>query len=187
MPCLKRHASRLTSQASNLNAAAFHSHRGDSNPQPAVYKTESDLRSQTGIGGPYTVNTFPPQSDTRPPESDTSGRDLKPDLKPGRLSSTQRLIDRGIAPDVADFLVKCARAGRVVDVIKQFDRWGHSPADPAAWFQEMLLHDTHDRNVSKFGQQIRQAPKSSGPPRRQPLPKGRRRRARTRTLRRPAA
>ncbi len=71
-------------------------------------------------------------------------------------------------------------------MIEQFDRWGHSPADPAAWFQEMLLHDTHDRNVSKFGQQIRQAPKS-GRAKRQPLPKGRRHRSRTRKQRRPAA
>ena len=180
-----RLASSGTTQTSRLTCAK--SHRGDSNPQPAVYKTESYPRSQTGIGGTYTTNTLRPDSSTTPNESDTGCRDLKPDLKPGRLSNAQPLIDRGVAPDVADFLVKCARAGRVVDVIKQFDRWGHSPADPAGWFQEMLLHDTHDRNLSRFGRRIRQAPKSSGPSKRQPLPKGRRRRSRKRKLRRPTA
>ncbi len=143
--------------------------------------------SLAGIGGLCTASASSPESTIFQPESTIPCRDAKGDAKPGWLGSAQRLIDRGVGPDVAEFLVQCVRAGRVADVIKQFDRWGRSPADPAAWFQEMILHDSHDRNVSKFGQQIRQAPKSSGPSKRQPLPKGRRRRSRTRKLRRPAA
>ncbi len=157
---------------------------------PRFRKRESTRigpHSQTGIGGRYATSTLPPNSSTTPNESDTGCRDLKPDLKAGRLNSARQLIDRGVTPDVADFLVRCATADRVAHVIDSFDRHPRPPADSAAWFQEMLLHDTHDRNLSRFGQRIRQAPKSTGLAKRQPLPKGRRRRARKRKLRRPAA
>ncbi len=157
---------------------------------PRFRKREStriDPRFQTGIGGSYATSTLPPDSSTTPNESDTGCRDLKSDLKPGRLGSAQRLIDRGVAPEVADFLVKCATTERVLHVVDSFDRQPRPPADRAAWFQEQLLHDTHDRNVSKFGRRIRQAPKSSGTFKRRPLPKRRERRSRRRTLRRPAA
>ena len=154
---------------------------------PSRRDIKTDPHSQTGIGGSYTASAASPESTISQPESTILCRDAKGDAKPQRLSNAQRLIDRGVEPDVADFLVRCARRERVVHVVEQFDQLQHCPADPGAWFQEMVLHDSHDRNVSKFGQQIRQAPKSSGPPRRQPLPKRRRRRSRTRKLRRPAA
>ena len=66
----------------------------------------------------------------------------------------QQLTNRGVAPDVADSLIQCSTANRVMTAIKRFDRWGRSSTDPTAWFQEMLLDDTHHRNLSHFGQEF---------------------------------
>ena len=57
-------------------------------------------------------------------------------------------------PDVADSLIQCSTLDRVMNAIKRFDWWGFASTDPTGWFQEMLLDDTHHRNLSHFGQEF---------------------------------
>ncbi len=79
----------------------------------------------------------------------------------------QQLIDRGVAPEVADFLVKCATAKRVAHVIKRFDQFKVRPADPTAWFQEWLLHWSNEKQLSRMGRKTRKTPKPPAKARKQ--------------------
>ena len=118
-----------------------------------------ELRGQDGIGGNDTTSGASPDSTKLQPESIITCRDAKRDAKSGRPGSAQQLIDRGVAPDVAEFLINCVRAERVEQVITRFDQYKVRPADPTAWFQEWLLHWTREKQLSRMGRKTRKIPK----------------------------
>ena len=73
--------------------------------------------------------------------------------------SVELLMERNVPREVAEFLVKCVQAKRVVHVINQFDRRQRPPSDVTAWFQSYLLDYSKPLELTRFGRKLAPARK----------------------------